>query len=98
MRSPVGSMLAGALLLTCAVVAQDKGTRDRALPHYKIGWENMRAEDFPKAVIAFEQAIEIDPAFEMAYYQLGRAHMAQKKFPAAAAAFVKSRDLYVAQA
>ena len=81
-----------------AGLAQDSGERKRAMPHYRLGLENLRAEDWEKAVRAFQQAIEIDPSFEMAQYGLGRAHMGQRKYAEAVTAFSRARDLYRAQA
>ncbi|MEN3337975.1 MAG: Tetratricopeptide repeat [Acidobacteriota bacterium] len=70
---------------------QDRG---RAMPHYKLGLEELRSEQWEKAAAAFSRALEIDPTFEMAYYALGRAYMPQKKYAEAAAALTKCRDLY----
>lgn len=79
-------------------VMPDGVVRDRAMIHYRAGLENLRAEDWEKAAIAFQNAIDTDSSFEMAYYGLGRAHMGGKKFPDAVAALAKCRDLYAAQA
>ena len=87
----------------CALEAQrgrvmpDGVVRDRAMFHYRAGLENLRAEDWDKAAIAFQNAIDTDSSFEMAYYGLGRAHMGGRKFPDAVAALTKCRDLYAAQ-
>ena len=51
-----------------------------------------------RSVAAFQQAIDLDPAFDMAYYMLGRTHMAMKSFTAAVAALTKCRDLHLAEA
>lgn len=58
----------------------------------------MRAEAWPEAARLFQQAIEIDPTYEYAYYGLGRANMAMKRFVEAIAALEKCRELYRAQA
>jgi tetratricopeptide (TPR) repeat protein len=79
-------------------LAQRNPLRDRAMRPYKVGFENLRAEQWDKAAAAFGQAIDIDPSFEMAHYMLGRVNMLQKKYTEAAAALVKCRDLYLAQA
>ncbi|MEP6594004.1 MAG: hypothetical protein ABJC51_09945, partial [Acidobacteriota bacterium] len=73
-------------------------TRERAMPHYRTGMENMRAEQWEKAAAAFQHAIDADPTFEMAYYALGRTNMPQKKYIEAVAALSKCRDLYQAVA
>jgi tetratricopeptide (TPR) repeat protein len=76
----------------------DRGARERALPHYRTGWEYMHAEAWPEAEKSFSQAVDVDTQFELAYYGLGQALMAQKRFIEATAAYVKCRDLYRAQA
>ena len=58
----------------------------------------MRAEAWEKAVKSFQNAIAIDPTFEVPYYGLGRAYMALKKFDFAIVAYEKCRDLYRGQA
>ena len=70
--------------------------RDRALPPYRMGLEHLRAEAWDEAVAAFRGAINIDPAFELAYYGLGRAHMARRAYADAVTALAKCRDLYAA--
>lgn len=84
---------------TLPAVAQglDRSARERAMPHYRSGWALMRAEAWPDATRAFQQAIEIDLQFELAYYGLGQAHMAQKQYVQATAAYLRCRDLYRAQ-
>jgi Tfp pilus assembly protein PilF len=94
-----------AVWLGCAsaVVAQtpqrplERSERGRALPSYRTGWELMRAESWPEAARAFEQAIDIDPQFELAFYGLGQAHMAQKRYVDATTAYLHCRDLYRAR-
>ena len=78
--------------------AQLHADRERAHVQYRVGWENMRAEAWEKAVKSFQEAIEIDPSYELAYYRLGRANMALKRYDQAIAAYSKCRDLYRAQA
>lgn len=93
-------MRAGTLLLvtliaaTAVAAAQPPATRERARAPYRIGFEHLRAEAWEKAATAFQQAIDIDPSFEMAYYGLGRASLPQRKYVEAAAALAKARDLY----
>src|SRR5207244_7542216 len=76
---------------------QRNAQRDMAMPLYKVGLENLRAESWDKAAEAFQKAIEIDPSFEMAFYALGKAEMARKRFPEAVSALSHCRDLYLAQ-
>jgi len=72
--------------------------RERARPAYNRGLELMRSEAWPEAAAAFQEATEIDPEFDFAYYQLGRVDMNLKKFVDAIAAYEKSRDIIRAQA
>src|SRR3954469_16624116 len=101
MRIRVEPLVAVALLvssLATAQTAQLNQARGRAMPQYKLGLEDLRAERWEKAAESFQRAIDIDPAFEMAYYALGRATMPQKKYAEAVAALSRCRDLYVSAA
>lgn len=88
------SLLLVALVSTNRLVAQADHARDRALPHYKIGLEEMRAERWDKAAVAFRQAVEFDPTFEMAYYALGRTNLSWKRYTEAATALSTCQKLY----
>jgi tetratricopeptide (TPR) repeat protein len=68
----------------------------RANQHYKQGWEAMRAEAWAEAAREFQETIDNDPKFMLAYYSLGRAEMSLRDFPKAIDAYLKCRDLYVA--
>jgi tetratricopeptide (TPR) repeat protein len=68
----------------------------RANQHYTRGWEAMRAEAWADAAREFQQAIDSDPKFMLAYYSLGRADMALHDFAKAIDAYLKCRELYVA--
>jgi tetratricopeptide (TPR) repeat protein len=72
--------------------------RTRARVPYGIGFEHMRSEQWEKAAAAFRQAVDIDNEFELAYYMLGRANMPLKQYVAASMAFLKCKELYLAQA
>lgn len=86
------------LLGTSLAGAQPGPVRDRAMPQYRLGLEEMRAEQWDKAADAFQRAIEIDPAFEMAWYALGRANVSRKRYAEAVAALSKCKGLYEADA
>jgi tetratricopeptide (TPR) repeat protein len=58
----------------------------------------MKAEAWEKAAKSFQEAIDIDQTYELAYYMLGRANMPLKRYAQAIAAYSKCRDLYQAQA
>ncbi|HEX8030814.1 MAG TPA: tetratricopeptide repeat protein [Vicinamibacterales bacterium] len=81
-----------------SAAAQTAAVRQRARVQSNLGWEDMRAEAFEKAVKSFQNAIAIDPTFEVPYYGLGRAFMALKNFNYAIVAYEKCRELYRGQA
>lgn len=76
---------------------RDSAARDRAMQPYREGFEHLRVEAWEKAAAAFQSAVDIDPAFEMAYYGLGRAQMGLKRYADAIVALSKCRDLYSAE-
>ncbi len=87
--------------ITCApspAAAQAGPSREKARLEYRVGMDHMRAEAWAQAARSFQQAIDLDPQFDFAYYWLGRANMNQKKYIEAIAAYTKCRDLYLAQA
>lgn len=69
---------------------------ERANRHYALGWGLIRSEDWAGAVKEFQQVIDIDPKFALAYYSLGRAEMGLRHFPKAIEAYTKCRELYAA--
>ena len=85
-------------LISGIAAAQTSVERQRAMPYFKKAWEFMRAESWPEAAKAFQQAIDTDHEYEDAYYGLGLASMRMKKYGDAIPAYVKCRDLYRAQA
>jgi tetratricopeptide (TPR) repeat protein len=66
----------------------------RANEHYSQGWSQIRAEAWDAAVREFQQAIESDPKFALAYYSLGRAHMGRRDFAQAIAAYTRCREMF----
>ena len=73
------------------------GEREKSRAQNRLGWEQMRSEGFEQAVKHFQEAVAIDPEFEMPFYGLGRAHMALKQYVSAISALTRCRDLYRAQ-
>ena len=51
--------------------------KKRRQEYYESGFVNLSSGQFDAAVIAFTEAINIDPIYREAYYGLGRAHLAQ---------------------
>lgn len=76
--------------------AAEKTVRERAKVPYDEGMAHVRSEAFDAALKAFQQAITIDPSFDMAYYMLGRTHLAVRNYVAATVALGRCRDLYQA--
>jgi tetratricopeptide (TPR) repeat protein len=93
-----GFVLLSILLAGSTAAAHQTSARERAREPYQAGLSHMRQEAFEAAQKAFESALGIDPAFEMAHYMLGRAHLAQKQYAPAVAALTRARDLYMMQA
>ena len=92
----IGLMLALAVTASGAFAQQRSSDRSRAMVQYKVGFENMHAEKWAEAAKSFQDAIEIDPLFDLAWYMLGRVRMQQREFVQAVVAFTKARDLSLA--
>jgi tetratricopeptide (TPR) repeat protein len=88
------------LTLASTLPAQDaksvSAETQRANKHYAQGWSAMKAESWDDAAREFQDAIDNDPKFALAYYSLGRAEMGRKNFARAIQAYTKCRDLYTA--
>lgn len=97
MRTIAAVVVVG-LAVSTGMFAQTRGDRDRARLQNTLGWDDMKSEAWEKAARSFQNAIDIDPTFEIPHYGLGRANMAMKNFTAAIAAYERCRGLYQAQA
>lgn len=93
----IRTLIAFLAVAVISASAQSPTERARARELNKLGWDNLRGERFEDAVKAFQQAVEVDPTFEMPWYGLGRAHLALKQFVASASALTRCRDLYLQQ-
>jgi Flp pilus assembly protein TadD len=91
-------VVAAILLAGAGTYAQSKGERDRARPHFVTAQGFMRSEQWPEAAKSFQQAIDIDPEFENAYYGLGLATMRRRQYSDARDNYSRCRDLYMAMA
>jgi tetratricopeptide (TPR) repeat protein len=78
-----------------AQFASDLDRRD-ALSYYQQGRELMSAEQFEKAVEAFQLSIEKDALLTPSHYGLGEAYMALKRYASAIQAFTRCRDTHLA--
>ena len=94
----IGTVVIACVLSLIAGSAQTTTDRERARIQNKLGWDDMKSEAWERAARSFQNAIDIDPEFEVPHYGLGRANMALKKFSAAIAAYERCRNLYSAQA
>ncbi|MFA5908342.1 MAG: tetratricopeptide repeat protein [Vicinamibacterales bacterium] len=98
MRSLIALALAFlSLAPTLSAQSVSPGDRERSRAQNRLGWEQMRSESFEQAVKHFQEAVAIDPEFEMPFYGLGRAHIALKQYVSAISALSRCRDLYRAQ-
>lgn len=98
MRLSIVAVVAAVVLGATGVHAQTMADREKAREQNRLGWDDMRREAWEKAARSFQNAIDIDPTFEIPYYGLGRANMALKNFPQAVTAYEQCRELYLAQA
>jgi Flp pilus assembly protein TadD len=73
-------------------------SRKEALMHYRLGQDAMRNERFDIAEQEFQKSAKLDPTLELAPYGLGQVYMATKRFHPAITAFIKSREVFVANA
>src|SRR5262245_16524209 len=103
---PTGRMqpheiLASALALLPAFVDRDQqphrvnADNERAQLHYRLGWESLRSEKWSDAAKEFQQAIDLNRKFTLAYYGLGKSEMGLRRYPNAIVAFETCRDLFV---
>jgi len=91
--------LAVIAMLSGPIAAQGPGgspsaQAQRANQLYAQGWEYIHAETWDAAVRAFQQAIDTDPKFGLAYYSLGRAYMGRRDYAQAIEAYTKCRDVF----
>ena len=101
MRIRVVPLMAVALLvsgLATAQTAQLNQARSRAMPQYKLGLEDLRAERWTRRRSHFNAPSRSTRPSRWPYYALGRATAPQKKYAEAVAALTKCRDLYREQA
>jgi len=96
----LAALLASPAMATAQVSQVPRGSltnpdREREKRHYDSGWSAMRSEDWAGAVKEFQQVIDIDPGFALAYYSLGRAEMGLHQFSKAIDAYVRCRELYL---
>jgi tetratricopeptide (TPR) repeat protein len=102
MEDPMWTRTAAAIIVLtgglASATAQTPADRERAQIQNRLGWISMQVEDWEKAAKSFQQAIEFDPEFELAYYGMGRANLALRRYAEAISSLVKCRDLYVAHA
>ena len=63
-------------------------TRERARAQNRLGWEQMTAESWESAAKYFQNAIDIDPTFEIAALRTGPRQHGAQEITAAAAAYV----------
>jgi Flp pilus assembly protein TadD len=67
-----------------------------ASDHFKAGMSALAVEHYEKAEAEFQNAVEIDPLFDAAFYGLGQVYMATKRYERAVRAYLSSRDAFKA--
>ena len=87
--------LTGAAL---AQIAASEKDRQDALRHYRAGEEALLQEAFDRAEQEFQQAADLDPHLELAPYGLGQVYMATRRYDAAVGAFLRTREVFEANA
>jgi tetratricopeptide (TPR) repeat protein len=103
MRAAAFSLIA-ALLAGSAAQAQMRHTRDPrrlespAVAPYREGMKLLADEHWTEAAQLFEQAIDLDTQYALAFYGLGRARMGQKQYAAAVSALERCAAVYLEQA
>jgi tetratricopeptide (TPR) repeat protein len=95
MRAAVLGVLV--LLVPAALMAQKPVLTQESRLHYRLGWENLRHEDWEQALAEFRKSTQNDPGFALGYYGQGRALMALKRYIEAIQAYTRTRDLYRAE-
>jgi Tfp pilus assembly protein PilF len=100
----LGGVVAASLLTGVPAAAQRQqsvqvdATRERAREPYQAGLKHLQAEAFEQAARSFQDAIDIDPTFDMAFYMLGRTHMHMKRYAPAIVALTRCRELHQVEA
>jgi tetratricopeptide (TPR) repeat protein len=95
-RKTAAALICLSCVATFAYAQPPRSASDRQLAdvHYREGWRLLAAESYQEAAKEFQQAIDLNPQFPLAYYGLGRSHMGLKKFGEAINAYEKTRDFY----
>ena len=90
------------LVLFLASLVSSGGSQGQVTPsgsasdHFKSGMSALAVEQYEKAEAEFQNAVEIDPLFDAAFYGLGQVYMATKRYGRAVRAYLNSRDAFKA--
>jgi tetratricopeptide (TPR) repeat protein len=98
MMRAAAAVLLVTLLPVPARSAQRRYIESPAVPVFREGMKLLSAEHWREAANAFEQAIDLDDQYAMAFYGLGRARIGEKQFVAAVNALERCAALFVSQA
>ena len=91
-------LLLVALLTGSTLLAQRRYIESPAAPVFREGMKLLSAEHWREAANAFEQAVDLDGQYALAFYGLGRARIGEKQYVAAVNALERCAALFVAQA
>jgi tetratricopeptide (TPR) repeat protein len=78
--------------------AQRRYIESPAAPIFREGMKLLSAEHWREAADAFEQAIDLDDQYALAFYGLGRARIGEKQYVAAVHALERCAALFISQA
>src|SRR5688572_3724637 len=85
------AIFASALMFVAAVATAQVPTANQnqreAYQQYQRGQEFLSAEQYDRAVDAFQSATKLDPNFTDAYYGLGKAYMGLQRYASAIQAY-----------
>jgi len=98
MRAAAFSLIIALLAAPAAHAQIRRLVESPAAPPYREGMKLLSDEHWTEAATLFEQAIDLDSQYALAFYGLGRARMGQKQYVAAVSAFDRCAALYLQQA
>ncbi len=97
-RAAAPVLLVVLLAVPALHAAQRRYIESPAGPVFREGLKLLSAEHWREAADAFEQAIDLDEQYALAFYGLGRARMGEKQYVAAVHALERCAALFISQA
>jgi tetratricopeptide (TPR) repeat protein len=97
MRAAAPVLLVVLLAVPGLHAAQRRYVESPAAPVFREGMKLLSAEHWREAADAFEQAIDLDQQYALAFYGLGRARMGERQYVAAVNALERCAALFISQ-